>query len=60
MIVAGKESGSLKAVAIVQTGQIPWKGYSDLMRLAGEFVPHGDMRYARRDWRKRNGMSQEP
>jgi hypothetical protein len=43
-----------KAVAIVQSNYIPWKGYFDLIRSVDEFILFDDMQYTRRDWRNRN------
>jgi len=45
---------SRKAVAIVQSNYIPWKGYFDLIHSVDEFVLFDDMQYTRRDWRNRN------
>ena len=43
-----------KAVAIVQSSYIPWKGYFDLINSVDEFVLFDDAQYTRRDWRNRN------
>jgi WbqC-like protein len=43
-----------KAVAIVQSCYIPWKGYFDLINLVDEFILYDDQQYTRRDWRNRN------
>jgi hypothetical protein len=43
-----------KAVAIVQSCYIPWKGYFDLINLVDEFILYDDRQYTRRDWRNRN------
>src|SRR5262245_25332489 len=43
-----------KAVAIVQSNYIPWKGYFDLINLVDEFILYDDVQYTRRDWRNRN------
>jgi hypothetical protein len=43
-----------KAVAIVQSNYVPWKGYFDLMNSVDEFVLFDDTQYTRRDWRNRN------
>lgn len=43
-----------KAIAIVQSNYIPWKGYFDLINSVDEFVLYDDMQYTRRDWRNRN------
>jgi hypothetical protein len=43
-----------KAVAIVQSSYIPWKGYFDLIQSVDEFVLYDDQQYTRRDWRNRN------
>lgn len=45
-----------KAVAIVQSNYVPWKGYFDLMRSVDEFVLYDDVQYTRRDWRNRNRL----
>ncbi|WP_040262173.1 WbqC family protein [Pseudomonas massiliensis] len=44
----------MKAVAILQSNYIPWKGYFDLIARVDEFVLYDDMQYTRRDWRNRN------
>jgi hypothetical protein len=43
-----------KAIAIVQSNYIPWRGYFDLINSVDEFVLYDDMQYTRRDWRNRN------
>ena len=43
-----------KAVAIVQSCYIPWKGYFDLMASVDEFILYDDRQFTRRDWRNRN------
>lgn len=43
-----------KAIAIVQSNYIPWKGYFDMIHRVQEFVLYDDMQYTRRDWRNRN------
>jgi hypothetical protein len=43
-----------KAVAIVQSSYIPWKGFFDLIRSVDEFILFDDAQYTRRDWRNRN------
>ena len=43
-----------KAVAIVQSSYIPWKGYFDLIRAVDEFILLDDVQFTRRDWRSRN------
>jgi hypothetical protein len=43
-----------RAVAILQTNYIPWKGYFDLIARVDEFVLYDDVQYTRRDWRNRN------
>jgi hypothetical protein len=45
-----------KAVAIVQSNYIPWKGYFDIINLVDEFILFDDMQYTRRDWRNRNRL----
>ncbi len=44
----------MKAVAIVQSSYIPWRGYFDLIRAVDEFILFDDMQYTQRDWRNRN------
>lgn len=44
----------MKAVAIVQSNYIPWKGYFDLIGAVDEFILYDDMQFTRRDWRNRN------
>jgi hypothetical protein len=52
---AGAGSAAVtKAVAIVQSNYIPWKGYFDLIGAVDEFILYDDMQYTRRDWRNRN------
>lgn len=53
---AGLPSGrnERKAVAIVQSCYIPWKGYFDLMSRVDEFILYDDVKFTRRDWRNRN------
>jgi WbqC-like protein family len=43
-----------KAVAIVQSCYIPWKGYFDLICGVDEFILYDDRQFTRRDWRNRN------
>src|SRR3954447_12304801 len=43
-----------KAVAIVQSCYIPWKGYFDLIASVDEFILYDDRQFTRRDWRNRN------
>ena len=43
-----------KAVAIVQSSYIPWKGYFDLIRHVDEFILFDDVQFTKRDWRSRN------
>jgi len=43
-----------KAIAIVQSSYIPWKGYFDLINLVDEFILFDDVQYTVRDWRNRN------
>ena len=45
-----------KAVAIVQSNYIPWRGYFDLINSVDEFILYDDMQYTRRDWRNRNAI----
>ena len=44
----------MKKVAIVQSNDIPWKGYFDMIAAVDEFILYDDMQYTRRDWRNRN------
>jgi hypothetical protein len=43
-----------RAVAILQSNYIPWKGYFDLIARVDEFVLYDDVQYTKRDWRNRN------
>src|SRR3954453_16341198 len=43
-----------KAVAILQSNYIPWKGYFDLIHMVDEFILYDDMQYTKNDWRNRN------
>jgi hypothetical protein len=43
-----------KAIAILQSSYLPWKGYFDLMARVDEFVLYDSVQYTRRDWRNRN------
>jgi len=43
-----------KAVAIVQSNYIPWKGYFDLINYVDEFILYDDVQYTKNDWRNRN------
>src|SRR3954453_5063321 len=43
-----------KAVAIVQSCYIPWKGYFDLIASVDEFILYDARQFPRRDWRNRN------
>jgi hypothetical protein len=45
---------SPKAVGIVQSNYIPWKGYFDLINSVDEFILYDDCQYTRQDWRNRN------
>jgi hypothetical protein len=51
-VARGRTRG--KAVAIVQSCYIPWKGYLDLINSVDEFILYDDRQYTRRDWRNRN------
>ena len=44
----------MKRVAIVQSNDIPWKGYFDLINVVDEHILYDDVQYTRRDWRNRN------
>jgi hypothetical protein len=52
--LAGMSEVGPKAVAIVQSSYIPWKGYFDLINSVDEFILYDDQQYTRRDWRNRN------
>jgi hypothetical protein len=54
MILDSNGAKHTKAVAIVQSKYIPWKGYFDIIAAVDEFVLYDDMQYTRRDWRNRN------
>ena len=43
-----------KTVVIVQANYLPWRGYFDILRQAGELIPLDSVKYTRRDWRNRN------
>ena len=43
-----------RAIAIVQSNYIPWRGYFDLIAAVDEFVLLDEAQYTRRDWRNRN------
>jgi hypothetical protein len=43
-----------KAIAVVQSSYIPWKGYFDLIHSVDEFILFDEVQYTRRDWRNRN------
>lgn len=43
----------MKAV-ILQSNYIPWKGYFDLINMAGVFIFYDDGQYTKNDWRNRN------
>lgn len=45
---------SSKAIAIVQSNYIPWRGYFDLINSVDEFILYDDVQYTIRDWRNRN------
>ena len=44
----------MKAVAILQSSYIPWKGYFDIIHTVDEFVWYDDVQYTKNDWRNRN------
>jgi hypothetical protein len=56
MTQAAERAGAsaAKAVAIVQSSYIPWKGFFDLVNLVDELVLYDDRQFTRRDWRNRN------
>jgi hypothetical protein len=43
-----------KAIAVVQSNYIPWRGYFDLINSVDEFILYDDVQYTIRDWRNRN------
>src|SRR5262245_24354851 len=43
-----------KAIAILQSNYIPWKGYFDIIAGVDEFVIFDEVQFTRRDWRNRN------
>lgn len=43
-----------KAVAILQSSYIPWKGYFDIIAAVDEFLIFDEVQFTRRDWRNRN------
>jgi hypothetical protein len=43
-----------KAIAILQSNYIPWKGYFDLMAAVDEFFIFDEVQFTKRDWRNRN------
>lgn len=44
----------MKAIAIIQSNYIPWKGYFDIINSVDEFIIYDECQYTRRDWRNRN------
>lgn len=49
-----KRTPATKAVAIIQSNYIPWKGYFDIINMVDDFILFDDIQYTRRDWRNRN------
>ncbi|MBN1333293.1 MAG: WbqC family protein [Synergistales bacterium] len=43
-----------KAIAILQSNYIPWKGNFDMINMVDEYVILDDVQYTKRDWRNRN------
>lgn len=43
-----------KAIAILQSNYIPWKGYFDIIAGVDEFMIFDEVQFTRRDWRNRN------
>ncbi|MBT9458021.1 MAG: WbqC family protein [Burkholderiaceae bacterium] len=43
-----------KAVVVLQSNYIPWKGYFDLIHDADLFVFYDDVQFTKNDWRNRN------
>jgi len=52
--MANPSNYNRKAVAILQSSYIPWKGYFNMLDSVQEFVILDDIQYTRRDWRNRN------
>ena len=44
----------MTTVAILQSNYIPWRGYFDIIRRAGDFVLYDTAQYTKNDWRNRN------
>lgn len=44
----------MRAVVVLQSNYIPWKGYFDLIHDADLFVFYDDLQYTKNDWRNRN------
>ena len=49
-----KDNIKTKAVAILQSNYIPWKGYFDLINMVDEFILYDDVQFTKNDWRNRN------
>jgi hypothetical protein len=43
-----------KAIVILQSNYLPWKGYFDLMAAADEFLLFDEVQFTKNDWRNRN------
>ena len=43
-----------KAIAVLQSNYIPWKGYFDIVAAVDAFLIFDDAQFTRRDWRNRN------
>jgi len=43
-----------RAVAVIQSSYIPWKGYFDIIHDADLFIFYDDAQYTKNDWRNRN------
>lgn len=43
-----------KAVAILQSNYLPWRGYFDIIAAVDEFLVFDEVQFTRRDWRNRN------
>src|SRR5258706_8963894 len=43
-----------KAVAVLQSNYLPWKGYFDIIHDADLFIFYDDVQYTKNDWRNRN------
>lgn len=51
---ADRRADAKKAIAILQSNYIPWKGYFDIIGSVDEFVIFDEVQFTRNDWRNRN------